>query len=220
MSSARLLFSACYRDIPVYPEIVLRDLESSGGFLETGAPLPVGTVLMLTPSDNADLRVPARVISVVEACRTEDNNGAPPGMKVVFEAQAAQLLADVDSDAPTTTKDAPAEDLAPADEVEPAEPPDDLEVAAAAVEPQSAEEPQSVAEPQSLAESQSAAESQSVAESQSAEEPLGDVVEMEADYDAPDEEASGQPQPGETAAGDGEDKKKKKKSRGGRRKKR
>jgi len=71
--------SAFWRDIIVLEKTVLGQLESSGGFLRTKTPMPVGTMLIISPVENRDIRVPARVASVFEVV---DSGGQPTGMAV------------------------------------------------------------------------------------------------------------------------------------------
>ena len=92
MASPHLLLTVSYRDIPIYSPARLRDVDGSGGFLETNSPMPVGTMLILSPVANASIKVPARVALAIEACRAAGAQAELPGMSLVFEAAGETLL--------------------------------------------------------------------------------------------------------------------------------
>jgi len=81
-----IFVSASWRDIPILDEVPLSDVTSEGAFLATEAPLPVGTMLILTPASDAEGRVPARVAEVREALGGKGADANVPGMRLVFEA--------------------------------------------------------------------------------------------------------------------------------------
>jgi hypothetical protein len=100
MASDQILVNVSFREIPLYDGAVLRDVDGSGGFLRSDSPMPVGTLLMLSPARNLELKVPARVQLVVEACRgAKTPGGELPGMNVTFEA-AGEYLLDYREEAP------------------------------------------------------------------------------------------------------------------------
>jgi len=86
---AQTLVDVRWRDIPLLNSAQLGQVANGEGFLRTKMPMPVGTMLIITPEQNHDIRVPARVASVVEV--PEAGSGGVQGMQVVFEA-AGQLL--------------------------------------------------------------------------------------------------------------------------------
>ncbi len=91
MASDQVLVSVSFRDIPLYSRAVLGEVDGARGFLRCESPMPVGSMLILTPLRQAELRVPARVVRIVEACRGVKTEAAP-GMGVVFEAAGEALL--------------------------------------------------------------------------------------------------------------------------------
>jgi hypothetical protein len=95
MAHEQIRVSINWRDISLHQEAVLSDVDGSGGFLQTDKPMPVGTMLVLSPLLNRELRVPARVALVVEACRSaqgQDQIAEVPGMNLTFEAVGEALL--------------------------------------------------------------------------------------------------------------------------------
>jgi hypothetical protein len=93
MARDQILVSVCYREIPLLRRAVLRDVDGSGGFLQTESPMPVGSMLILSPLRNAEIRVPARVALVVEACRAQRSpDGEVAGANLTFEAAGEVLL--------------------------------------------------------------------------------------------------------------------------------
>ena len=95
---AQILVNVSWRDIPWLEAAKLSDVEGSSAFLRTKAPMPVGTMLIVSPVDNAEIRVPVRVASVIEV--PEAGSGASQGINVSLES-AADLLQPYLSDDPT-----------------------------------------------------------------------------------------------------------------------
>ena len=92
MARDQIPVSIAFRDVPLFRRATLCDVDGSGGFVPTESPMPVGTVLLLSPLRNPGLRVPARVALVVEACRTQATEGESAGMNVTFEEAGESLL--------------------------------------------------------------------------------------------------------------------------------
>jgi hypothetical protein len=86
---AQIQVNVRWRDIPVFEDVLLSDVEGESAFLRTKNPLPVGTMLIVSPLSAVDVRVPTRVKSVIEI--VEAGSDARQGMHVAFEA-AAELL--------------------------------------------------------------------------------------------------------------------------------
>lgn len=83
----RVRFHLVYDDGSSFNAGVVRDVSESGLFLETALPLPVGTVVTLTPLDentSGDLfEVSAKVVRTV-AYHDSGHSQEPPGMGLMF----------------------------------------------------------------------------------------------------------------------------------------
>jgi len=70
-----------YREIPLLRQVSLDQVDERGGFVETSEPLPVGTLLQLTPTGGGGPPVLMRVTEVRER-RKKMRTGEVPGMRV------------------------------------------------------------------------------------------------------------------------------------------
>ena len=86
---AQMQVNVSWRDIPVLADVLLSEVEGARAFLRTKAPMPVGTMLIVSPHDNAEIRVPVRVTGIVEV--PEAGSAATQGMHVSLEAAASLL---------------------------------------------------------------------------------------------------------------------------------
>jgi hypothetical protein len=121
---AQIDVNVSWREIPLLSHVTLSDVSDSGGFLATAAPMPVGTMLILSPVRHAELVVPARVTATVEG------NADDPGMQLTFEAAGDALLSFTEgSEQPDATESAAAG--AEADEAD-----EDIPVVTIEAEPQ------------------------------------------------------------------------------------
>lgn len=93
MSHEQILVSVHCRDIPLFKQAILRDVDASGGFLQSERPMPVGSVVTLAPIRNPEIQVSARVALVVEYCRSAKSSDIEvPGMNLMFESTGSSLL--------------------------------------------------------------------------------------------------------------------------------
>lgn len=86
---AQISVNVRWRDIALLEDAKLIDVEGTSAFLRTRAPMPVGTMLIVSPVENDEVRVPARVSRVIEA--PEAGSSESPGMQVSLEAAAEML---------------------------------------------------------------------------------------------------------------------------------
>lgn len=91
MPQDALYVSVSWREIQILEEVPLSAPSQEDAFLVTDAPLPVGTMLIISPSAAEEIRVPARVVHGQEALTSKHTEPKTPGMKLVFEA-AGELL--------------------------------------------------------------------------------------------------------------------------------
>jgi hypothetical protein len=87
-----LYVSVSWREIEILEEVPLSAPSQEAAFLATDAPLPVGTMLILSPTAAEEIRVPARVVHGQEALTGKHIEPKTPGMELIFEA-AGELLA-------------------------------------------------------------------------------------------------------------------------------
>jgi hypothetical protein len=92
MPEDALYVSVSWREIQILEEVPLSEPSQEAAFLVTDAPLPVGTMLILSPTEAGEIKVPARVVHGQEALSSKHIEAKTPGMKLVFEA-AGELLA-------------------------------------------------------------------------------------------------------------------------------
>ena len=86
---AQMQVNVSWRDIPVLTDALLSEVEGARAFLRTKAPMPVGTMLIVSPRDSAEIRVPVRVTGIVEV--PDPGSAATQGMHVSLEAAASLL---------------------------------------------------------------------------------------------------------------------------------
>jgi len=116
---AQIQVNVSWREIPIFEGILLSKVEGITAFLRTKTPMPVGTMLIVSPCEQPEACVPARVTSVAEV--VEAGSDASQGMVVTFEA-AAELLEPFLADEPQ-----PVVGLAPEPAFETAMPDEDEE---------------------------------------------------------------------------------------------
>jgi hypothetical protein len=93
MASDQVLVNVSFREIPLFQSAVLHTVSATGAFLHTESPMPVGTMVILSLERAPEVKVPATVGLVVEACRgVKPAVGELPGMNLVFEAGGEQML--------------------------------------------------------------------------------------------------------------------------------
>jgi hypothetical protein len=92
MPEPTLYVDVSWREILILEEAPLGEPSVEEAFLATDAPLPVGTMVILSPTEAEEIRVPARVVCGQEALSSKNVEPKTPGMKLLFEA-AGELLA-------------------------------------------------------------------------------------------------------------------------------
>jgi hypothetical protein len=91
-----------WREIPILSDVTL-EVEEEGAFLPTSSPMPVGTMLVVTPVRNREVRVSARIEQIREAATSASQRG----MRMVFEAAWEQLQEYADQGAAESAESEP-----------------------------------------------------------------------------------------------------------------
>lgn len=110
MPNDQVRVNVSFREIPLFQGAALQSVSATGAFLHTESPMPVGTLLNLSPTRAPELTIQATVGLVVEDCRgVRRPDGEQPGMSLVFEAgeRLLELLEELPAAAPAELAPAP-----------------------------------------------------------------------------------------------------------------